>query len=269
MPELGEVFGSREQIMLMERGNQLWTLLRDDPRYSFYGRMVSLCQPDESAVERTAALARLQGATSCQYYPASDADGFRNRLIDQGLRADRYEQCRGGRKAYETSKRILSDLKPPDDLTVHAVDGTTTPELVADIAQLSIACGVMPVPGSAMRGQSRDGICLAAVDAQGGAVATASAYMSNHATSPRGTDAFWGMLATRDDWRGKRLAQILGAQSIVWMWEKLGARSFNTGVTADNTPSMTLCAKLEVTPSQWTFIGCMDPETFGTASVTR
>lgn len=269
MPAADELFGSPEQVALMQRGNQLWELLRDNPRYSSYGRMVSLCEPDARALDQTVALVRLQGATSCQYYPADTADRFCAAIEAGGLRTSRYEQCRGEAGALAASRRVLDDSALPDELTLVAVDKDTSSELVADLAALSIACGVMPVPGTAMRGQSRRGICLAAVDAAGKVVATASSYMSNHPESAHANDAFWGMLATHEDWRGKGIAKVLGAHSIVWMWENLGARSFNTGITADNAASLAMCAKLGVTPSQWTFIGCMDPDAFGTGSITR
>jgi len=99
-----ELFGSLEQVALINRDNQLWQLLHDDPRHSFYGRMVSLSEPDARALDRTIALAKLQGATSRQYYPAIDADGFCKEIEQRGLRASRYEQCRGEEAAFVASK---------------------------------------------------------------------------------------------------------------------------------------------------------------------
>ena len=264
-----EYFGSAEQIELAKRGNQLWMLLCDDPKYSFYGRMVSLCSPAEDAAARCAALAKLQGAMSCQYYPADHADAFCAELEAANLKSSRYEQCRGELGAIEISRQIVSDAVLPDGLTLVEINADTPPDQVKKVAELSLSCGVMPVPGAAMRGLSRDGVCLALVDDGGDAVATASSYMCNHPDSARAKDAFWGMLATRDDWRGRKLAHILGAEAIVRMADRYGAQSFNTGVTADNAASLALCAKLGVTPSSWTFIGCIDPSTFGTGHITR
>lgn len=269
MTECDELFGTPQQIALMQRGKDLWALMKDNPSYSFYGRMVSLCNPDKDAVEKMVALAKLQGAASCQYYPVADADRFCSELESHGIRPSRYEQCRGEKNALTASERILAQYRLPDDLSVVRLDESSSTQLVSDVAELSLACGVMPVPGSAMRSISREGICLAAVDAFGQTVATASSYLSNHPESPKAKDAFWGMLATQEDRRGLRIGQILGAQSIIWMWENLGARSFNTGITADNSSSMALCAKLCVTPSDWTFIACMDPTAFGIGSMTR
>jgi hypothetical protein len=93
--------------------------------------------------------------------------------------------------------------------------------------------------------------------------------MIHHPSSPRARDAFWGMLATRDDRRGERIALLLGAQAIIHMWERHGARGFMTGVRADNAPSQALCNKLGVRATDWIYASCTDKEMFGGASITK
>ncbi|MCP5083743.1 MAG: GNAT family N-acetyltransferase [Alphaproteobacteria bacterium] len=269
MVEHQEYFGNAAQIDLAKRGNKLWMLLCNDPKYSFYGRMVSLCGPGDDAVARCAALANLQGAMSCQYYPANQADAFCAELESLHLNSSRYEQCRGEATAIEICRQTASNAALPDSVTLTEISNGSSVGQIRSVAELSLSCGVMPVPGWAMRGESRDGVCLVLEDEAGDAVATASSYMCNHPESPRGKDAFWGMLATREDWRGRGVAQVLGAEAIVRMADRYGAESFNTGVTADNAASLALCAKLGVTPSKWTFIGCVDPSTFGHGQITR
>ena len=77
------------------------------------------------------------------------------------------------------------------------------------------------------------------------------------------------MLATREDRRGERIALLLGAQAIVHMWERHGARGFMTGVRADNAPSQTLCKKLGVCATDWIYASCIDREMFGGSSITK
>ena len=269
MPEENELFGSADQVALMRRAKSSWTLVLDDASYSFYGRMVSLCNPGIDAPDRVGALARLQGATSCQYYPAAQASRLSAALDARGIRTSRYEQCWGGEDAVAASRRLLDQHSLPDDLTVVTVDADTPPAQVADLAQLSLDCEVMPVDGSPMRGLSRRGVCLLATDLDGKAVATASSYLSNHPSSPHATDAFWGMLATRQDRRGERIGLLLGARAIVSMWETHGARAFTTGVEKDNSASMPLRSRLGVIVSDWVFIGCIDPGTFAGSSITK
>lgn len=119
-----------------------------------------------------------------------------------------------------------------------------------------------------MRGQAQKGICFVATDQDQRPVATASSYMIHHPSSPRARDAFWGMLATREDRRGERIALLLGAQAIIHMWERHGARGFMTGVRADNSPSQALCNKLRVSATSWIYAGCVDKEMFA-GSLTK
>src|SRR5271169_829168 len=125
---------------------------------------------------------------------------------------------------------------------------------------LHFASPVMPVPGSIMRGLARRGICLVATDQNQRPVATASSYMIHHPSSPRATDTFWGMMATREDRRGERIALLLGVEAIIHMWERHGARGFMTGVKADNAPSQALCNKLGVRATDWICASCIDQE---------
>jgi hypothetical protein len=77
------------------------------------------------------------------------------------------------------------------------------------------------------------------------------------------------MLATRNDRRGERIALLLGAQAIIHMWERHGARGFMTGVRADNAPSQALCNKLGVRATDWIYASCIDKEMFGGSSITK
>jgi hypothetical protein len=264
-----EYFGSPDRIALSRRSADLWSLLRDNPRYAYYGRLVALSDPGPDAADILYAMAKLQGAAVSYFYPANTATGLFAELEERGLATDRHEHFRGGEAALAASRRAREDFALPVDLGVSAIDASTPRELVREVAELCQSCDVMPVPGSIMRGQARDGICLVATDRNGRPVATASSYMIHHPSSPRAKDAFWGMLATRKDRRGERIALLLGAQAIVHMWEHHGARGFMTGVRADNASSQALCNKLGVSATDWIYASCIDREMFGGSSVTK
>jgi len=267
--DTNEYFGSDAQIKLMHRAGLLWELLKSDPDYSFSGRMVELCNPVENAFGKVVSLARLQGATGCQYYPADDADNFCSNLHATGLTTSRYEQFWGGEGAYAASTQLLDAVALPDDLNVIQVDTNTPATLVAELAKLSLSCGVMQVPGRAMRGQLQKGVCLLVLDGSGKAIATASSYMSFNPSSSHPNDAFWGMLATHPDRRGEKIGALVGAMAIVHMWENHGARGFTTGIKADNSASMAMCKKLGVVGSNWTLLGVIDTELFGDGAITK
>lgn len=269
MVDNDEYVGSPERINLARRSASLWHLLRDNPRYAYYGRLVALSDPAQDTVDILSALAKLQGAAVAYFYPAKAAKRLFAQLEDRGLATDRHEHFWGGEAALTASRRAQRNLALPADLTIFAIDPDTPHELVRAVAELCQSCDVMPVPGSIMRGQGRIGICLVAIDQDRRPVATASSYMIHHASSPRAKDAFWGMLATREDRRGEGIALLLGAQAIVHMWECHGARGFMTGVRADNLSSQALCNKLGVTASDWIYASCIDKEIFTGSSITK
>lgn len=269
MADDDDYFGSPDRIALARRSASLWHLLRNDPRFAYYGRLVALSDPREDAADVLRALAKLQGAAVAYFYPASAARSLFAQLEDWGLTIDRHEHYWGGEAALAASRAALQTYSMPADLKIAALGPDTSSDQVRDVADLCHSCDVMPVPGSVMRGQTRDGICLVATDRDGRPVASASSYVLHHPSSLRAKDVFWGMLATRQDRRGERIALLLGAQAIVYMWERHGARGFMTGVRADNTSSQALCNKLGVAASDWIYASCMDKQVFAGKSVTK
>jgi hypothetical protein len=269
MVDNDEHFGSPEKIALARRSASLWRLLRENPRYAYYGRLVALSDPGEDTVEILSAMAKLQGAAISYFYPAQSAKSLFAQLEERGLTTDRHEHFWGGDAAFAASRRAQEDLALPADLRMSAIDASTPRELVREVAELCQSCDVMPVPGSIMRGQATRGICLVAIDRDHRPVATASSYMIHHPSSPRAKDAFWGMLATREDRRGEKIALLLGAQAIIHMWNRHGARGFMTGVRADNLSSQALCNKLGVAASEWIIASCIDKDVFVGSTITK
>ncbi len=246
MSDDDEFFGTPGKIALMKRSRNLWLLLQDNPRFAYYGRAVALSEPGQDTAEILAALAKLQGAAVCYFYPASAAAGLYAELLAHGLSTDRHEHFRGGSAALEAGTG-QEEFALPEDLTVTVIDANTPRNMVSDVAGLLQSCDVMPVPGSVMRGQRQQGISLVAVDRNGRPVATASSYAPHHPSSTHATDVFWGMLATREDRRGERIALLLGAQAINSAYVGTSRRTrFHDRRRADNPSSRALCEKLGV-----------------------
>ncbi len=264
-----EIFGSPDRVLLTRRSASLWSLLQDDPRFAYNGRLVALSDPGPDAVDVLSAMARLQGAAVSYFYPSIDAECLFAQLRERGFATDRHEHYWGGENALASSLKVQQLYALPADLSVSIIDADTPREIVGAVAALCQSCDVMPVPGSIMRGIARKGICLFAADRSGDPVATASAYLIHHPSSRHATDAFWGMLATREDRRGEKIALLLGARAIVHMWEQQGARGFMTGVRADNGSSQALCNKLGVGGTDWIYASCIDRALFGGSSVTK
>jgi hypothetical protein len=264
-----EYFGSPSKIGLMRRSKVLWSLLCDDPRFSYYGRSLFIADERPDSAMLVACLARLTGASFASFYPKTSVERLFAELEDMGLSTDRHEHYRGGEDAYESANKAVRDIVIPSGIAVVKIGSDTDALLLSDLAALWEDCGVMPVPGSVMRGAFRRGIVLAALDENGKPVSAASSFVMHHPDSERANDVFWGMLATRDAWRGKKLGLLLGARAIVHMWEIEGARGFSTGVRAENRPSQALCEKLSVRDTDWVYASCIDTELLGGDSITK
>lgn len=264
-----ELFGSPSSIALMKRSAALWSLLKDNSRYAFYGRTVALSDIADDTADILCALARLQGAGVAYYFPKLSAPDLFATFEARGFAIDRHEHYRGGESAYQASRAILATHSLPQDLTLLALDRDTPGAFVAAVAELCQSFGVMPVPGAVMRGQIRRGINFVAVDGNGRPVASASSFVLHHPSSPHARDVFWGMLATREDRRGEKIALLLGAKTIVHMWENEGARGFMTGVRNDNASSRALCNKLGVSDTEWIYAQCLDTRILGSSSLTK
>jgi Acetyltransferase (GNAT) family len=264
-----EFFGTPAKISLSRRSANLWRLLQDDPRFAYYGRLVALSEPGRDATDVLSAMAKLQGAAVAYFYLADSAQSLFAQLEASGLATDRHEHFWGGDTAFAASRQAQVSFSLPVDVSVSIIDPHTPRELVHAVAELCESCDVMPVPGMMMRGQAQKGICIVALDKDRRPVATASSYMIHHSLSTHAKDAFWGMLATREDRRGEKIGLLLGAQAILHMWERHGARGFMTGVRADNQSSQVLCNKLGVSKTDWIYASCIDKEMFGGSSITK
>ncbi len=264
-----EFFGDDRQVQLAKRSANLYTLLKNDPRFAYYGRVVAVSDPGEETAELLMTLARLQGAGVSYYYPKRDTDALYEGFRAAGFGTDRHEHYRGGENTYRASLKLLETVKLPPDITIARLDRDTPTGLIRQIAQLSFDCGVLPVSGATMRGLRRPGIDYVALDSNGEPVANGASILTMHPDSAHGGDVFWGMLATREDRRGQGLALVLGAMAIKHMWEEKGARGFITGVREGNLSSHRLCDKLGVEDTEWCYATCIDPETLGRGSVTK
>jgi hypothetical protein len=73
-------------------------------------------------------------------------------------------------------------------------------------------------------------------------------------------ECWWGMLATRPERRGQRLSLILGAAVLIGMHERWGFERFFTGIATGNAPSMAVCSRIGLAPSQYATVIATDPD---------
>ena len=58
-------FGSSDNQRIQRNAEAIWELIKDDPRYCYHGRAVSLSEGFEENIQLQASLALLQGVGIC------------------------------------------------------------------------------------------------------------------------------------------------------------------------------------------------------------
>lgn len=265
-----EYFGSYQQQTVSRRARDIWRLVPDDPRFAYNGRVVSIVGDiGKRTSEKLASLARLQGAATCHFLPKEKADFVQKAVEAKGLSTNIWEFCKGGKSAYDAAQRVLKAYELPADITVERFTVDTDAARVKEFAAMTAEAGVLAMSGRVMRGLDVSGITLTGVDQSGQTVASAWGYKCYHSQSEGSDYAFWGGLSCREDRRGEKIALVLGAISIVQLWEELKVRGFCTGIVEGNTASFSLCEKLSVLPSDQIGLGVTDPAMFQGTTLTK
>lgn len=186
-----ELFGDPGHKALLERGEALWHVVRDHPRYAYYGTVVSLSEPGKDTADVVASLARIQGLGMCFYLPETEAASIRRQLEGEGLRTAQSLFCRGGEAAYQASKSLLDKKAAPDGVAIEPLTDRSSDTLIEATVALCQACGLSAMPGEIMRGSVLPGINLVARDAAGAPVATAASYAMHAPDARCSKEAFW------------------------------------------------------------------------------
>ncbi|SHL62801.1 Acetyltransferase (GNAT) family protein [Roseovarius marisflavi] len=265
-----DYFGTEAQISVLRRGRALFDLTDTDLRMTYYGRSVGLADTDAQAMDRLAALIALQGNSALGAVEDGDIGHWQAEAQRRNLTITHYARWLGTQKATQTARTLL-DLHPlPQDLTVIRVDRDAPAEAMAQLADVSLACGVLPPSGAVLRGVRKPGIGLVALDQTGKGVACAGAASYWHPDHPKGQrQCWWGMLATLPERRGQRLALILGAMAVIEMQERYGFTEVFTGVTPGNAASEAVCARLGLRAEGTNVLAFTDPHQLPGGRMTK
>jgi hypothetical protein len=174
-----------------------------------------------------------------------------------------------GEPGIAISRSIVDGYSLPTGFTLHEVSRETTVERMRSFAAMALACGVLMPAGRALRNQTRNSVFYVVLDAAGEPVSCSGAVVRNQPGSPFADATWWGMLATREDMRGRGFSLYLGALAMVAMADRFGARRFYTGVRTDNAVSQKLCRKLGLGDHGLAVMAVLDPARFGNTKMTR
>ena len=264
-----EVFGSTAQKRMATVGEHLLKLLGDDPRFCSHGRGIQVANEYETALDDAIALARVLGVTAIESVPRRDVPKTLQEVAKHGLRTDVIACYLGDIDCVDVARKILATRNLPEDLTVRVIDRESPPEWLEAYAEVALMHGVLPPVGPVMRGVSRPGFAMVAVDSRGAPIATAGSVLCHPPSSPRHLRAQWGQLSTHPDRMGQGIAKVLGAKALVYSHEMLGSTGFKTGIAAGNITSAQLCEGLGLKDSGSDIIALIDPSIYEEDRLTK
>lgn len=259
MTSKDEHFETEAQRAHLARGSHAYALLRDDPRFTYYGRTVGLAAPESGDITVLSSLTRLQGSSNYASVANADLPRHIEAARAQGLGVTTYTRWEGAEAARDAARALLRDHPLPGDLVPEWIGGDAPHERLAALAEVALPCGVLPPAGAVLRGQARPGLALIARDRDGTPVACAGAAAYLHEDHPLGrTECWWGMLATHPARRGQRLALILGAMVLREMQDRYGFARVFTGVAPGNTASEAVCRRMGLAPADTSTLSVAD-----------
>jgi len=270
MSERPDYFGTDAQKAVLRRGRVVYELVKDDPRCTYYGRGVGVMTLEDAQVDLFDALITLQGTSSIARVAPAAMAGVRARAEAKGLSVTIYERWTSGDRAVGAAREVVSATPFPKGLSAVELGPESPNALFEGLAQLAAACGVMLPSMAVLRGTLRPGVCLVAVTENGACVSCAAGAAFAHGAHPTmGHEAWWGMLATAPPWRGRRLALLLGARTILSLRDKLPDCTIITGVQNGNAASEAVCAKLGLAPDGDQVATHVDPSALPSGKLTR
>ena len=269
MPDANRYFGTPDQQALERRADDLWQIVKGDPRYSCHGRAVALIADGADDVGLQIALARLQGVGPSPRLTCGVTTSRQKAIRDAGLVTDIYQHWSSDDTAIAIAGDLLARRALPAELTLHEVGTQTGESDYRSLDALTQSCGVLLPAAHFLNGRERPAVCLYASTADGEAVGVAAAIAENPPKSSVADRAWWGMLSTATNWRGRGIAKLLGAMTLVAMAERHNIRIFGTGIRAGNTGSARLCEGLGFSNSGLSDLMAIDPATMSGGRMTK
>ncbi|MEZ5786052.1 MAG: GNAT family N-acetyltransferase [Xanthobacteraceae bacterium] len=261
--------GDPAQREMQRRAYQLWRSVSADPRYAYEGRLVALNGVRPDTIEDMLFLVREQCAAVTWYVNPDDEGALSETLTAMGYAVDRWDQHLGADEAVRAAEKLCGETFLPDGYDIREIDADTPDAIIEELARVGAEQGVMVPAAHVMRGATRPSVIMYATAPNGCIVAIAGSVLAHHRDNALAASAWWGMLCTHPDHRGKSLSKILGARTMLAMAARHGATSFYTGIRRENAVSQAVCTRLGVRRTAYAVLMAVNVEASGGKSLTR
>ena len=150
-----EIFGSEPQQTLLKRGQDTFALVRDDPRFTYYGRTVGVADHTDESNAILTSLARLQGAAHYGCVDDRNVLPLIRNLKDRGYSTTHYVRWVSGENTFGLAEAAVSDYPLPPDVRVISLGPNSPKTDLQKLADIALSCEVLPPSGAVLRGVAR------------------------------------------------------------------------------------------------------------------
>jgi GNAT superfamily N-acetyltransferase len=170
--------------------------------------------------------------------PHDEVTRCRQHLAEAGIGTSSFLIYASSNAAFIRCDTLLADDLPSRlDLRRQRIDAVSADELVAQVQQLQIRCGLPALPGYFLRGRTQRNLTMALFDPAGTAVGMAIAMDESAAGPAYAGWYFPASVAVADGWKGKGLGRWLNAAVIDLARREGGAVHLQEAVSPANTTS--------------------------------
>lgn len=237
MRDMQQYFGSDKTIAAQKRLRDMHPEIASDPALSNGGRILNILDLDAVGIETLADHARIFGFASVTAVPIARTLRRLQDHFGEAVDTSIWLAILGDADSVLPACRALVDrFVLPEGWTLTHLDCPDDAE-IAQIAALSLGCGVAPAPVYYIRGELFPHLTSCLWDDTGALVATATASKRYHPDSRFGDTAFAGGVAVSPDRRRMGLGRFINAAVLLESQARFGWTRVLEQASPDNAAS--------------------------------
>lgn len=231
------LYGSAAQRRLQAASLASLDATRETPGAVFAARMPGTDDPDRLGWDRIADTLREAGAITFRMIPADACPDIERRLADIGCEITWWDVFDGPGDTIATAcDAILAN--PRDDLVPAPAPAADGAAFFEQVQAFMAARGVAPYPAQVLSGQTGAASLSVLTDpADGTIAATAFAYLPYNRHSPHHATAWAGLVAVREDMRGRGVGVRVNALALKAAVTQFGAERVQEYARTSNIAS--------------------------------
>lgn len=227
--------GTEQQQRLQRVAEEAADWMRDTPGACNAGRIIGTDDPDTLGWDVVQGLLEDHGVLAFRMVPVKSIPAIEKRLAAAGCMISFWD-------IFETTAAVARQFSGtiilpgvPDGFEVMR---SFADDEMAELMALQHACGVVPFSAGFQQGRHGPVATVALRDAESGQIAAgAHAYLPHNRHSRHKGNAWVGLVAVGERFRGRGLGKWVNAAAVVGAVEELGAVKVHELVSADNKAS--------------------------------